>query len=106
MANSYVSQNRNAAVACCRAFGSVRAGSNGFGLVAGCEIQSRDPDYQTGAWVRTWRADHYDCRINDVPRALAKASPRIKLYSYAQTWEGRTLRYAVIGSEDKMRRDR
>jgi hypothetical protein len=36
--------------------------------------------------------------------ALAKASPRIRLFSYGQTWEGRTLRYAVVGSEDKMRR--
>ena len=36
--------------------------------------------------------------------ALAKASPRIRLYSYGQTWEGRKLIYAVIASEDKMRR--
>src|SRR5260370_9402180 len=36
--------------------------------------------------------------------ALAKASPRIKLYPYAQTWEGRKLVYAVIASEDNMRK--
>ena len=36
--------------------------------------------------------------------ALAKASPRIKIYPYAQTWEGRKLVYAVIGSEENMRR--
>ena len=32
--------------------------------------------------------------------ALAKAAPdRIKLFNYAETWEGRTLIYAVIGSK-------
>ncbi len=36
--------------------------------------------------------------------ALAKASPRIKLYPYAQTWEGRKLFYAVIGSDENMRK--
>src|SRR5438270_227805 len=36
--------------------------------------------------------------------ALAKASPRIKLYPYAQTWEGRKLVYAVIASEENIRR--
>jgi hypothetical protein len=42
--------------------------------------------------------------LNTYLEALAKASPRIRLYSYAQSWEGRTLRYAVIASEDKLRR--
>ena len=36
--------------------------------------------------------------------ALAKASPRIKLFPYAQTWEGRKLVYAVIASEDNIRK--
>jgi hypothetical protein len=36
--------------------------------------------------------------------ALAKASPRIKLYTYAQTWEGRKLVYAVIASDENMRK--
>ncbi len=36
--------------------------------------------------------------------ALAKASPRLKLYTYAETWEGRKLVYAVIGSDANMRR--
>lgn len=36
--------------------------------------------------------------------ALAKASPRLKLFTYAETWEGRKLVYAVIASEANMRR--
>lgn len=35
--------------------------------------------------------------------ALAKAAPdRIKLFNYAETWEGRTLIYAVIGSKENI----
>lgn len=37
-------------------------------------------------------------------RALEKASPRLKLVPYAKTWEGRQLYYAVIASEENMRK--
>ena len=37
-------------------------------------------------------------------RALEKASPRLKLFPYAKTWEGRQLYYAVIASEENMRK--
>jgi hypothetical protein len=36
--------------------------------------------------------------------ALAAASPRLKLFDYAQSWEGRKLVYAVVGSEASMKR--
>lgn len=37
--------------------------------------------------------------------ALSAAAPtRMKIFDYGKTWEGRRLVYAVIGSEDNMRR--
>jgi hypothetical protein len=34
--------------------------------------------------------------------ALAAASPRIRIFQYGESWEGRKLVYAVIGSEQRM----
>lgn len=36
--------------------------------------------------------------------ALASASPRLKVFEYGQSWEGRKLVYAAIGSEANMKR--
>lgn len=36
--------------------------------------------------------------------ALAAATPRLKLFEYGETWEGRKLVYAALGSEANMRR--
>lgn len=36
--------------------------------------------------------------------ALAAASPRLKVFEYGETWQGRKLIYAAVGSEANMRR--
>jgi len=36
--------------------------------------------------------------------ALAAASPRIRVFSYGETWEGRKLIYAAVGSESNLKR--
>ncbi len=36
--------------------------------------------------------------------ALAAATPRVKVFEYGKSWEGRKLIYAVVGSEANMRR--
>lgn len=37
-------------------------------------------------------------------RALSKASPKIKVVDIGETWEGRTLQYMVVASENNMQR--
>jgi hypothetical protein len=36
--------------------------------------------------------------------ALAAASPRLRIFDYGKSWEGRRLVYAIVGSESNMRR--
>jgi len=43
---------------------------------------------------------HAECE--DYVQALAEASPRAKLFTYGKTWEGRTLYYLVIATEERL----
>lgn len=43
---------------------------------------------------------HAECE--DYVQALAEASPRARLFTYGKTWEGRTLYYLVIATQERL----
>src|SRR5262245_54816444 len=60
------------------------------------------PDLVLGFPVGSKPATH--AQIEAVIKAIAAKSPRVKLFEYAKSHEGRTLYYLAVGSEDNIKR--
>ncbi len=84
-------------------FAAALAGQSKFEFWPGASYDPRIPTFRKVLGYDPGERISSHAELVRYLEALAVASPRLKLYDYGRSWEGRKLVYAVVGSEANLK---